>query len=275
MTLWWLSAVSGMAVALLVPFAALADTGAASTGTGRGVGNTAVFIVAGQSNNGCSSTASAVPLEPSPTSFTSYFSNGTSGDLEDNVTSCGAPGYSSAWPTLANTWQANVGEPIRLIRLAVGATCLAADPLDNGCTWDDLGTDPEPRWGPAAGTSYANMLTRVAALGPGSSLRAVLWVQGECESASDCDLTPNGRGDIDGDYQAALEDFADNIQSDFGVPVIASPISDYSGLPGGVCVPTGAPSAGRVEVHDGIVDAIAAAGLPIRRTDGCSSIYLQ
>ena len=126
------------------------------------------------------------------------------------------------------------------------------DTFDIVAVWPG-GDDGAATW---IGSRYNVMVAKATTRKLRGCLRAVLWGQGECEMRTSCSTAPSTNKDDD--MEDALGALADRIWADLRVPTLAVIATDYSGLPGGVCPPTGAPSAGRQDVRAGIIAAIAA-----------------
>jgi len=158
----------------------------------------------------------------------------------------------SPWPTFAARWMQERGREIRFVATAYGGQCLVASPTAAQPSWDpdamDCATLP-PR-GPgesmpspsAPGELYCRMLEAVAVSGV-TDLRAVLWMQGECDAAEGVERTT---------YRAALAHLADAIWRDLGIPMIVAPIGT-NGFPYDLCTP----ASGFVAIHDATIDAAA------------------
>jgi hypothetical protein len=131
------------------------------------------------------------------------------------------PGASSAWPRFAERFSGASGAIVGFVASARGNQCLATD-VDhpNAGNWD-----PESGW------LYAQTLEIWQAAGS-PPLAGFLWLQGECEAghwhrrmlAEDRDWDWQYQQSFL-HYQAALENLADHVLVDFGVPVVAAPIS--------------------------------------------------
>ena len=240
----------------------------AAGGMSIGRGLPAVFLIMGQSNiyGGSEGASITVPDAPGASNSIAIVQN-VRGAVTDARIIHWATG-SSPWPAFTKKWQEEVGGNVILLFTAQGGTCLASDPDDADC-----GGGAGPLWAkevtgcvacPHNGVLYALTQTYFSGQGIGDGVRAVLWNQGECEMVGACDTWPNAQADKQGDYQAALEQFATDIGNDFKVPVVASPPSDCSGHPGGtpcldiVDASCGAPGATRILIHDGAQAAITA-----------------
>ena len=198
-----------------------------------------------------------VALAASPTAFTSRIWRWSlqSGIMDDSwiyYTSSVA----SHWPAYANKLQELTGGPVRVFMAARGATCLATNQADTDCA-DYAADEPRgPQWNPdVSGRRYDQAYDKFVEIGFGPSLKAFLWLQGECEMNSQCATLP--LGDKEADYKAALEHLANVTMQKFGVPIVAVAPSDYSGLPDGKCGGNG-PTEGRQAIHDAVLAAIAA-----------------
>lgn len=131
----------------------------------------------------------------------------------------------SPWPTFAQRWMQDRGRELRFVAAAVGSQCLVGSPTAAQPTWDPDAMDcatlpprglgqstPQPS---APGELYCRMLEAVDLSGV-RDLRAVLWLQGECDASASVSAA---------DYRAALERLGDAVWRDLGVRLIAAPIS--------------------------------------------------
>ena len=239
---------------LLVPASALSV--GMTGGTSAGIGLVTTFVVAGQSNAYGSGGTEAVPgvrFVPNPNKHPQgevlKYTATSFVQMTDTVLWPANAYEATPWPWFVKKWIETVQEPVRLIFQPIGGSCLCADD----------GVGDEPQWDPDGvspiGDRYDAMVTAATStFKPGPSLRAVLWDHGECEQSAA--TTPTGTK-LD-DYQAALEDLADNIWADLHVPMIISPLSLYTGS-------TCALVQARQDIHDG-QDAAAAAHVHILDT---------
>jgi hypothetical protein len=126
--------------------------------------------------------------------------------------------HASAWPQFALSYGR---AEARFIATARGNQCLATDvDHENAGTWD-----------PKTGWLYAR--TREIWEDRGEPpLKAFLWLQGECEAGHWHDRMLALGEDTDwrydqgfGHYKEALRRLAKHVKRDFGVPLVAAPIS--------------------------------------------------
>jgi len=159
----------------------------------------------------------------------------------------------SPWPVFADLWMQRERREVRFVATAVGGQCLVAAPQASQPAWDPDAMDCAtlPPVGPgevppattAPGELYCRMLEAVELSGVRPVLRAVLWMQGECDAQN---------GVAHDAYRAALEHLADAIWRDLGVPMVVAPISTNE-YPNDLCTP----GAHSVAIHDATIDAAA------------------
>ena len=136
-------------------------------------------------------------------------------------------GRGSAWPTFAELWMQR-GHQAWFVGTALGGQCLVGTLTPVQPAWDPDALDcsqltpiqmgqPSPSL-QSPGELYCRMIQAVHTSGI-QDLRAVLWLQGECDATAGVSYTA---------YKAALEHLADRIWADLGVPMIAAPISRHT-----------------------------------------------
>jgi hypothetical protein len=162
-------------------------------------------------------------------------------------------GAGSPWPRFAELWMSERGRAVEFVATARGGTCLVGAPYGGQPAWDPDAMDcstlpPVPLGVPAPtlrtpGELYCRMLEAVA-LAEVEPVRAVLWMQGECDATA---AVPQGA------YRAALERFADAVWRDLGAPVVVAPISRHTRI-GDTCV-----SHPQIDaIHDATIAAVDA-----------------
>ena len=260
------------------------------SGAAQGVGGLTVLSVEGQSNAYGSAGTAAIPAtryvlnETHPFRFARLLKYGLTSwtFLRDSYLYTGYDYKATQWPYFARTWISETGTPVKIIMNGVGGTCLCTHDNDPDCVpdEDDPGCiqpywDPAKQWGINTGSRWTGSRSTVTASGAGSSLRAVLWDQGECETDGTITTLPSGNRQAD--YQAAVENYADWIWSTYRVPVVLSAIPVYTSGP---CEND---TANRIAIRDGTVAAALAhehisdhlvekSDLAVQ-ADNCSHIY--
>lgn len=162
-------------------------------------------------------------------------------------------GRGSPWPTFAQRWMGERGREVRFVAAAMGAQCLVGSPNAAQPSWDpdamDCATLPPRGLGEnvaqptSPGELYCRMLEAVDLSGV-TNLRAVLWLQGECDASANVSTAA---------YRAALERLADAVWRDLGVRLVAAPIS-INAYPYDNCLPGGRIAA----IHDATLAAAEA-----------------
>ncbi|NLE22497.1 MAG: sialate O-acetylesterase [Actinobacteria bacterium] len=174
-----------------------------------GIGD--VYVVAGQSN--ASGRSPFTFSYSSPTLRASMFGNDDRWkELRDPVDSNAGQvdaisadrhARGSVWPVVATFLLAEEHVPVAFVPCARGSTSIAV--------WDPASKADRP-----AGTCYASMARRIAAVG--GKVRAVLWWQGERDARR---RTPGP------EYKAALQGLSDRLWRDFRTPLLVAQIGDY------------------------------------------------
>ena len=184
------------------------------TFTNVGVGD--VFVAAGQSN-ASGQPGSALQSYSHATLKAGLFGNddvwreladptdSNTGQI-DSVSSDATSG-GTVWPLIATAFMALRSMPFGLVPCAKGGSAISA--------WARNGSTPG-----LASTLYGSMYRRINAIG---GVKAVLWWQGE----SDAILATTQAA-----YYAALNTLADNVASDFGIPLIVAQIGHVQGATG-------------------------------------------
>ncbi len=212
--------------------AALLVVGPALAGVQCGAPPPDTFVIAGQSNaTGFSSlprgATSSYAHRLHSLSYREYLVWGGIWKLANDPLHDPFRHTASAWPWMAEWWHENRGRPLEFVAAAEPATCLVAGAAE---------------WEASVGSLYQRMLAWVANADVGERLDAVLWYQGECDAAYG--VAPEV-------YQAALEDLADAVVLDLGVPLVVAPVSL------GLAV-DGTPSPVMQPIHDATLAAAAA-----------------
>lgn len=172
-----------------------------------------VFIVAGQSNavgKGYLSQTAA----PHPTLRPAMFGNddrwkGLSDPLDspvgqtDSVSRDSVAG-GTVWPIVAGKAMADLNVPVAFVPTAKKGTSITA--------WQRNDSTPNSRT-----TLYGNMGSKIRAAG---GAKAVLFWQGETDAYQNMPAAT---------YESLLDAFADDVLTDFGVPVVAAQIGDVLG----------------------------------------------
>lgn len=189
------------------------ETGLLNTVADVGIGD--VFLVAGQSNAvgllDAQNNYSHATLKAA--AFTDHAGTGAEW-IEGNDPWVSSINLGSIWPLLATRHMADQSVPAAFIQAAAGGTSLR-DGSTNQWYWSKRRPDTG-----AAGTGYANAITRVTDSGV-NGVKAVLWIQGE--------------NDIDNDverwsYVAGLLELANNFATDIpGAPKLVPLQIGYNG----------------------------------------------